>query len=390
MVTNIKIPNPNEHDVTRERGFLPKQDPIPELPPQLADINCLAQNMPQMLAEGSLHSRLLTLPPADLTGLREGYVDCAMRSYSYFGSAFVYGGKKALNYIPSGVAVPLHLLSKYRRIGRKPILSYASYCLYNWRRIDPNGPIALGNIALIQNFLGDQDENWFILIHVDIEAKAGPALVAIPRAQQAVLQNDTDEILSCLDKIAKSEKEMLETLFRMRENCDPYNYYTRVRPYIHAFRGITYQGVEEYGEQPRDFFGETGAQSSISPALNAALGVEFTPDPLTVYEAGMLGYMPPRHRSFIRAIERADKNGASIRKFVLEHKETRPELVDAYNACVDWKVQFLEEHIRDARDYIERQAQTSQSNPTHTGTGGTPFMTYLTKHIDETRTHLIE
>ena len=40
-------------------------------------------------------------------------------------------------------------------------------------------PIELGNIALLQNFLGGMDEEWFILVHVDIEARAGSALAGM-------------------------------------------------------------------------------------------------------------------------------------------------------------------------------------------------------------------
>ena len=70
-------------------------------------------------------------------------------------------------------------------LGREPILSYASYALWNWRRLDESGPIALGNIALLQHFLGGLDEAWFILIHVDIERRAGAALAMPTRADIA-------------------------------------------------------------------------------------------------------------------------------------------------------------------------------------------------------------
>ena len=32
-------------------------------------------------------------------------------------------------------------------LSRPPILSYDGYALFNWKRFDPTGPIALGNIA---------------------------------------------------------------------------------------------------------------------------------------------------------------------------------------------------------------------------------------------------
>jgi indoleamine 2,3-dioxygenase len=46
--------------------------------------------------------------------------------------------------------VPWYELSE--QLGRPPVLSYASYALDNWRRLDPNAPIELGNIVLLQTF----------------------------------------------------------------------------------------------------------------------------------------------------------------------------------------------------------------------------------------------
>lgn len=53
-------------------------------------------------------------------------------------------------------------------LGRPPVLSYASYALDNWVRIRENLPVEIGNIIISQNFLGGLDEDWFILIHIDI------------------------------------------------------------------------------------------------------------------------------------------------------------------------------------------------------------------------------
>ena len=46
-------------------------------------------------------------------------------------------------------------------------------------RLDVSKPIELGNIVCLNNFLGGVDEEWFRLVHVEIEAKAGPALASI-------------------------------------------------------------------------------------------------------------------------------------------------------------------------------------------------------------------
>ena len=56
------------------------------------------------------------------------------------------------------------------------MLPYSGYVLDNWGKLDDSKGIDLDNIYMIQNFLSGQDEAWFVLIHVAIEAKAGGVL----------------------------------------------------------------------------------------------------------------------------------------------------------------------------------------------------------------------
>jgi indoleamine 2,3-dioxygenase len=178
----------------------------------------------------------------------------------------------------------------------------------------------------------------------------------------------------------------------MPENCDPYIYYTRVRPYIHGWKdnpglpgGLVYEGVAQYGGLPQKFRGETGAQSSIIPSLDAAFGVAHKDDPLRPYLMEMREYMPPKHRAFIEAVER----GPSIRGYVVENREHFPVLRTAYNNCIHLLERFRSRHLDYAAGYIQKQSQKRASNPTEVGTGGTPFLAYLKKHRDETSTHLV-
>lgn len=76
------------------------------------------------------------------------------------------------------------------KIGQFPLLPYSSYTLDNWVKLDKDGDICLENIAVVQNFLDGMDENWFIMIHIEIEAKAGRALASIPAVLAAVDNND--------------------------------------------------------------------------------------------------------------------------------------------------------------------------------------------------------
>lgn len=309
---------------------------------------------------------------------------------SYFGHAYVWGGAKPADRIPQGVAVPWHAVAL--RLGRPPVLSYASYALNNWRRLDPSAAIELGNIVLLQNFLGGVDEEWFILVHVDIEAKAAEAMAAIGPAQEAVRSDQPKLLEQSLGAIASSLDRMHQTLLRMPEHCDPYIYFNRVRPYLYGWKdqpalpdGVVYEGVEALGGRPQKFRGETGAQSSIIPSLDAALGISHKADPLRAYLTEMREYMPPNHRTFIESIEQ----GPSTRRYVQERRLSHPALRDAYNACVKWIDNFRSIHLEYASRYIQQQSQRNASNLPNVGTGGTPFMPYLAKHLDETGEHLI-
>lgn len=368
------------------RGFLPEQDPLVALPEPFHVFDELARELPRLIPAGRVRDALRELPCIDFALLdRDAALRRAMMLFSYFGHAYVWGEREAARSLPACIAVPWAALAK--RIGRPPILSYGSYALDNWRRIDPEGPIALGNIELLQNFLGGADEDWFILVHVEIEAIAAPAIARLPEAQSAAAQDRADDLTTHLEEIAASIESMCASLSRMPEWCDPYVYFHRVRPYIHGWKdhpglpdGLVYEGVEEYEGKAQFLRGETGAQSAIVPCLDAALGVAHEPDPLRQYLVEMREYMPPDHRAFRDQLEA----GPDIRGYVLRCRDTRRDLADAYDACLQWLTRFRAIHLEFADRYIHQQGQSDANNPHDVGTGGTPFMPYLEKHRAET------
>ena len=374
------------YDIHPERGFLPSPDPLDRLPEEFESWEAMAHDLPKYLMTGKVRTLIGALPLVDTAELNDGReLSRAMVILSFLGHAYVWGEKDAVESIPACLARPWVQVAK--RIGRPPVLSYAAYVLDNWRRVDPDGPIELGNICMRQNFLGGQDEEWFVLIHVAIEAKAAPALAAILAAEQAVAEDRAERVTDQLAIIARTLETMHDILLRMPERCDPYIYFNRVRPYIHGWAnhpslpaGMLYQGVDEYGGKPQSFRGETGAQSSIVPALDAALGIAHAEDMLSSYLREMRHYMPPKHRKFIDAVEA----GPSVRGYVRRLAKTHSALRDAFNAAVDGVEVFRSTHLTYARNYIMKQSQRGTHNPADVGTGGTPFMPYLKKHRDET------
>ena len=374
-------------ELSRLRGFLPSQDPLRRLPPIFDLWESVASSLPKLFASDRLRRTIEELPPFPLDAITtEGERERAMVMLSYLGHAYVWGGARPAEVLPKCVAVPWHTVAS--SLGRPPVLSYSSYALHNYFRFDPARDVECGNIGLIQNFLGGIDEEWFILIHVEIERRAAPGLAALHACVDAANGNEAEELETLLGEVQSSISSMYSTLKRMPERCDPYVYYHRVRPYIHGWKnhpdlpnGLIYEGVEEYAEAPQQFRGETGAQSAIVPALDAMLGIHHKEDMLRTYLLEMRTYMPPAHREFIESLEAS----GSVREFV--QRSGRSTLTELYDSCVVGLEQFRSLHLEYAAAYIFRQAQTDAKNPHAVGTGGTPFMKYLTKHRDETAGH---
>ncbi|NBO78565.1 MAG: hypothetical protein EBV27_02800 [Actinobacteria bacterium] len=371
--------------ISEEFGYMQNVDPVTSLPAGNEAWDEMGKNLPKYLMGSDFRKRVKELPPFNIQTLKtEGEIRRAMLVLSYIGMAYQWSDTNPAFVIPERLAKPWYEVGKL--VGRPPILSYASYSIDNWYRLDKKGPIECGNIALLQCFLGGQDEEWFILIHIDIEKKAGKALKAIEEAQSAVVSNDVEKLEKALTKMRDGIKAMYDVLARMPEKCDPYVYFHRVRPYIFGWKnnpalpdGVIYEGVDEYQGKGQKFRGETGAQSAIVPALDGVLGIEHERDELRDYLMEMRQYMPPKHVKFIEAVE----NGPRVRDFVF--KLNNNAIKNVFNECVSLVADFRALHLEYAGTYIHAQAQKTPGNPSAVGTGGTPFMIYLRKHRDETR-----
>ena len=374
-----------DFEISEEFGYMQNVDPVTSLPAGNEAWDEMGKNLPKYLMGSDFRKRVKDLPPFNIQTLKtEGEIRRAMLVLSYIGMAYQWSDTNPAFVIPERLAKPWYEVGKL--VGRPPILSYASYSIDNWYRLDKKGPIECGNIALLQCFLGGQDEEWFILIHIDIEKKAGKVLKAIEEAQSAVVANDADKLEKALTKMRDGIKAMYDVLARMPEKCDPYVYFHRVRPYIFGWKnnpalpdGVIYEGVDEYQGKGQKFRGETGAQSAIVPALDGVLGIEHERDELRDYLMEMRQYMPPKHVKFIEAVE----NGPRVRDFVFKLNNTA--IKNVFNECVSLVADFRALHLEYAGTYIHAQAQKTPGNPSAVGTGGTPFMIYLRKHRDETR-----
>lgn len=382
-----------DYDITPERGFLTPHDMgAVTLPADFDPIVNARRMLSGWITSGRCQTFLKTLPEIDmgkhLPQLTDAQLRLLMVHYSFIMQAYVWGEAEAAKILPRNLAVPYCALAE--RIGQFPLLPYSSYTLDNWSKLDPKGPVALDNIHVIQNFYGGADENWFIMVHIEIEAKAGKALAAIPAVMTAVDAKDTHNVITHLQTIRAAWEQINPVFDRMPEKCDPYIYYHRVRPYIHGWKGnpalpegLIYEGVARYEGKPQSFRGQTGSQSSIVPTMDALMQISHENDPLREFLDELHQYRPPRHRKFIEDVGARSK----LRDFVLS--QNNPELTDLYDDIIDHVQKFRTRHLEYAASYINKQARDSEGNPVDIGTGGTPFMKYLKKHRDESRHHFI-
>jgi indoleamine 2,3-dioxygenase len=357
----------------REHGFLPAHDPLPAFPhgSPLTLLDEVGRNLPSLLEDAGFrdYARRLSIPawvepgePAQrLPQMRLYYVRIGFLASAYVNQV----GQPAVNVLPRNLAVPLCQIC--RLLSRPPILSYDGYALFNWKRFDPAGSIALGNIDTIQNFVHMYDEHWFILVHVEIEQIAARILAAIDDAGRGAKTGDRRAVNEALRTIGEAVWRQVDVLRRIPEKMDPALYYRTFRPYIRFFEHVVYEGVDT---RAMDFRGETGAQSSIMPALVAFMKIPHRQSKLTDHLADMQNFMPLEHRRLI----------AEIRA----QPDPRP-LADRepYNNVLEAMATFREVHYGWAEEYINKRTTDPR------GTGGTPYMQWLGQLMTETRGHKV-
>ena len=375
------------------KTFLPTRDPLKGYiakSKSLERLSVTAAELPKTLLTGRVQQNIDSLNKNALSvdlviknnNIRE--IKLAMSHLSFIAHAYIWGAKNPSKVLPEVIARPWVQLSNI--LGRPPILSYASYCLDNWYRINPKENISLENVGLLNNFLGGVDEDWFVTIHVCIEDAAKDAIQSANVISKLNEMNSIKDFSDNLKKIISSLRKVNSIFSRMPEKCDPYIYYHRVRPFIFGTKdnpdlkkGLIYEN--QYSNKPQYFRGETGAQSSIMPFLDGALGIYHTQDHLRHYLNEMREYMPPEHRKAIELVEKRSKAKHLISK--------SKQLTSEYNKCLEEIRIFRAQHLEFAATYIHKQSQIKnpfgRGGSTITGTGGTPFMKYLKKHRDETK-----
>ena len=336
-----------------DNGFLPAQKPAYISRGCIhgvgQEVEILGEILPELIMDRTVREELVAVLrplakhiPSYLNDLKgdQQQLERFMMLLSYFASAYVYASNESpSNRLPEEIAVPFVSIAGLVR--RPPILSYASCCLNNWVHSDLQKPIELGSIGILQKFVhpsidGSTDEDWFVLVHVAVEARAAEAISAINRSHAHIESSDGSEVSKCLHQLCDSLKKINVTMKRISENCRPDYHFKFLRPYISDFQNVTYEGI--YGE-PQSFRGETILQSSVVSAIQTSLGI--------LHKNSMRNYMPPAHRNYIdRLLEKPT---------LRSHVENDDTLKSLYNECIIQLSEFREHRISHIESYVHRK-----------------------------------
>lgn len=360
----------------REYGFLSPY-PIVSLKPPYDHLSKLVQGLPELIAAGTqvLRREIRNIPLFDVRHGREKELRALMREYHFLQNAYVHSDPED-KIVPTTISVPSFLLAESLsrvRYRVPPVLSYSSAVLDNWMLIDVLAPFSLENFRPIVTFTGARDEEGFFAVHLSIEQRAGKVHDELILLKKELRWDDFSMVSTRLCMITQTLKEMIADLSCMRKQCDPLFYYEKIRPWLMPFKDVVLKGIARYDDLPQSFPGASGAQSSVLPMLDAALGIRHRNN----FAHKMRDHMVVDHRALIERLE----EGPSVREYV-SYRRRDQTLVEAYDACVCSVDAFRKIHMGFAMHYVH--AHNGEQ-----GTGGTPYKDLLEQYTRDTEAALI-
>jgi len=279
--------------------------------------------------------------------------------------------------MPAFLSKPILLLS--RELERPPMIDYACSVLYNWTRIDPNGPITPGNIRCIHRLTGLLDEEWFFKTHVVIESEAAHAVAAIVGM---IAANSDEELLDHLialeEALWRVVRACLPIMYERAEDgtpkCSENIFYQILRPLIKS-DSLVFAGVGQ-----KKLTGPSGAMSTLLPCVDAALGIPVSSQRLRETLALFEVSMPKEHRRFLADIRGKQTIRDRILALKTENSGGQTEaLKRAFNRCISRVLDFRWQHWQYVKNFVMKPGNISNA----VGTGGTTF-DFLQQHITDT------
>lgn len=403
--------------ISRERGFLPRQDPLVNLPPAFDRLDSLLNRMtirqpadangerkPGLLAKGEFGDAVLDElhpegPEAKAVdqAIQSGnshLIAALFRDYCFATSAYLLepvdiAYRKTGLYaqgrttLPRQLAVPLQKLAD--KLGHFPYMEYASsYALTNYRVKDPNhqgpaGKYSFDNMELIRSFEDAAgSERGFILVHVEMVSYSGQLVSASEDALRAANNKDVAAFEAAFERLLLAYRKINTSMETMWSRSLPADY-LKYRSFIFGTGpkkmnamfpdGVIYEGVSD---KPQFYRGESGANDSIVPTGDNLLQItaELPNNDLTKTLRDFRSYRPTNQREFLTQLE-ARATLASVREFA----QSSPRAKALYILLVDQIREFRQRHWNFTKSYI------IQRTTYDIATGGSPILQYLPHNL---------
>ncbi|KAI0509641.1 Indoleamine 2,3-dioxygenase [Xylaria bambusicola] len=416
---------PDLYSLISANGFLPVKQPLKRLPdPYYLQWEQVLDELPTSLKEKTIRVKVNCLEVLGTDRLiterewQRAYVILCFLAHSY-----IWGGDVPSEIIPPCITIPLLQVSGHLEL--PPVATYAAVNLWNFSSIGDDFT-DLDNLKALHTFSGTQDESWFYVLSVAIEARGAHILPLMLQATDAIKHKDYERIKHALNTMATCIRQLTHLLGRMSERCDPMVFYHRIRPFLAGTKNMGAAGLPNgvfYDEgdgngQWKQLRGGSNGQSSLIQFFDLILGVDHTStstchtlreghSPIKPaskemnFHQEVRLYMPGPHRKFLAIVSRLD----SVKDFVHSAPKSleQQQLIRAYQGATEAFGDFRQAHMQMVTRYIvvpSRKPCPSSSPGMNlataslaanrgtqtelTGTGGTDLIPFLKTTRDDT------
>lgn len=378
-------------------GFLPRKDPIVDMPSKYRVLDSLLDRMRWNQPDGSqgllakhqlgeaVHAELNEIDFSEAS--EDMMLAMALyRDYCFLASAYLledchhnyvktgkYGLGRAL--LPKQIAKPLVKLAEI--VQMKPFMEYNSgYALNNYFRKNKNEGVNIDNIDIKRSFINIKSEAGFILVHVAINQHSGNLVKAGMNVLNAASADNRKEFNAGLSLMRDTLIYMNQEFERMYIESNP-NDYNIFRTFILGIQnqpmfpsGVIYEGC--FNNQPQQFRGESGANDSIIPFCDNIIQVtqNLPKNPLTDILRDFRTYRPKPHQDFL-----TDTEKAACELSILEYGRKDPESLVGLLEVADQIRAFRHRHWILTNLYILSYSKHPVA------TGGSPIVTWLPNQL---------
>ncbi|WP_207424174.1 cytochrome b5 domain-containing protein [Desertivirga brevis] len=348
---NTELGHENLGFLSFDKGFMPVNQPLQNLPPEFSAWDNLASNLPVHYKNQTLRRAFRELPVLDFSkqNLGDKYLCRASVLASMFAHAYVRCEREEDLDIPNTILLPWQQITQ--RLNRPvPFLSYIDLIVYNWKLKNQGEDFEVENLSLLVPTVDNNEERIFYLTQTEILYKSHPIVKEVAEVQTAILQDNEARVISGLQKIQRVIEDLTEDSF-LKINPNPRSK-TYVDPIVWAKTVAPFAVPLKEGVQ-----GPSGTSSPVFHLIDTFIE-RAKYDTILGEEALFIRrWYPTNWREFLNAVEQVSLSGYIEKKNNDELNGAYYSLIEAYAG----KQGFLGVHKRKVYGYLQMAFKVGRS-----------------------------